>query len=161
MNYKLKIDNQIFDVEVGNLAERPIKTKVNGEYIEVWLETSSPYTTAQLKQESSLQSTLHTDHKATVAMVRSSEQNSIHVQQPRISPEHQDTVTSIKAPIPGVITAILIQTGAEVVVGQELCKLEAMKMNNSIRSTKVGKISKIHVSIGEHVKHNDVLFDFG
>jgi biotin carboxyl carrier protein len=67
---------------------------------------------------------------------------------------------TVKAPIPGVITAILVQSGTEVSVGQELCKLEAMKMNNSIRSSRAGKIATIHVSIGQHVKHNDALIEF-
>jgi biotin carboxyl carrier protein len=71
-----------------------------------------------------------------------------------------DLLKAVKAPIPGVITAILVQPGAEVSVGQELCKLEAMKMNNSIRSSRVGKIASINVSIGQHVKHNDVLIEF-
>jgi propionyl-CoA carboxylase alpha chain len=59
-----------------------------------------------------------------------------------------------------VITAILVQAGSEVVVGQELCKLEAMKMNNSIRASRSGKVGSVMVSIGQHVKHNDVLIEF-
>jgi biotin carboxyl carrier protein len=69
-------------------------------------------------------------------------------------------VNIVRAPIPGLITALLVQPGYEVSAGQELCKLEAMKMNNSIRSTRTGKIAKIYVSVGQQVQHNEVLMEY-
>jgi pyruvate carboxylase len=44
--------------------------------------------------------------------------------------------------------------------GQQLCTLEAMKMNNAIRASKDGVIGKVHVSVGQHVKHRDALFEY-
>ena len=59
-----------------------------------------------------------------------------------------------------MITAVLVHPGDEVAIGQELCKLEAMKMNNSIRSNRAGKIEAINISVGQQVKHNDSLMEF-
>lgn len=66
----------------------------------------------------------------------------------------------VLAPIPGVITALSVRPGAEVVIGQELCILEAMKMKNIIRSPRAGIIGSIHVSTGENVKYQEILMEY-
>ncbi len=66
----------------------------------------------------------------------------------------------VRAPIPGVIVSVAVQPGATVSVGQELCMLEAMKMKNIIRATRSGQIAAVHVSVGQAVKHHDVLMEY-
>jgi pyruvate carboxylase len=66
----------------------------------------------------------------------------------------------VKAPIPGVITAIQVQPGQAVQVGDILCSLEAMKMVNSIRAARSGTIGAIHVSLGQHVRHQELLLEY-
>ena len=41
--------------------------------------------------------------------------------------------------------------------GQELCVLEAMKMNNPIRATQAGLVKEILVSVGQQVQHGNPL----
>jgi glutaconyl-CoA/methylmalonyl-CoA decarboxylase subunit gamma len=53
-----------------------------------------------------------------------------------------------------------VSPGDEVEVGGELCILEAMKMKNAIRATRAGQIAAVHVSTGQHVKHNDPLVEY-
>jgi biotin carboxyl carrier protein len=154
MKLRVKLDDQIFDVEVGNPNERPILVNVNGATFEVWPEASvnQPLTSAlsQPKQIASQPEVGSPTPRVTgPAPTARPPANSAAV-----------VLSSVRAPIPGVITAILVCTGAEVEVGQELCKLEAMKMNNSIRANRSGIIENIHISIGQHVKHNETLMDF-
>jgi propionyl-CoA carboxylase alpha chain len=66
----------------------------------------------------------------------------------------------VYAPLPGVIDSIAVQPGDQVEAGQELCVLEAMKMKNVIRSARSGEVARLHVSVGQHVKHNDALIEF-
>jgi biotin carboxyl carrier protein len=66
----------------------------------------------------------------------------------------------VRAPIPCVITAVDVHAGSEVSAGQQLCVLEAMKMNNSIRASRAGRISVVDINIGQHIKHPDVLIEF-
>jgi len=35
-----------------------------------------------------------------------------------------------------------------------------MKMKNIIRAPRAGELSAVHVSAGQHVKHNDLLFEY-
>jgi biotin carboxyl carrier protein len=69
-------------------------------------------------------------------------------------------VKAVLAPIPGVIISVGIKEGEAVATGQELCVLEAMKMKNSIRAKRAGKICAVRVTPGEQVRHSQVLMEF-
>jgi biotin carboxyl carrier protein len=66
----------------------------------------------------------------------------------------------VRAPMPGVITAIAVKPGQQVARGADLCVLEAMKMKNNIRASRLGTISAIHVSLGQQVQYRDILIEF-
>jgi biotin carboxyl carrier protein len=66
----------------------------------------------------------------------------------------------VRAPIPGVIVALSVQPGVAVTFGQELCVLEAMKMENMIRAPRAGTIAAVRVTVGQHVKRQDVLVEY-
>jgi acetyl/propionyl-CoA carboxylase alpha subunit len=65
----------------------------------------------------------------------------------------------VKAPIPGKITRIFIQEGAEVQAGEPLLILEAMKMENEIRAPRDGVAGPIQVEPGEGVATGQVLVE--
>jgi biotin carboxyl carrier protein len=64
------------------------------------------------------------------------------------------------APLPGVVASIAVHPGTVTSIGQELCVLEAMKMKNAIRAGRAGRIAAVHISVGQHVRHNDPLVDY-
>lgn len=66
----------------------------------------------------------------------------------------------VRAPMPGVITAIAVKPDQQVARGAELCVLEAMKMKNNIRASRSGTISAVHVSVGQQVQYRDILIEF-
>ena len=63
----------------------------------------------------------------------------------------------LTAPMPGKIVRILVSQGAEVDAGAGVLVVEAMKMQNEIKSPKKGTIQKILVSEGAAVNAGDVL----
>ena len=69
-------------------------------------------------------------------------------------------VSEVKAPMPGSILSIITEEGAEVQNGDQLFILEAMKMENVIKSPGEGIIDKIHVSLNQSVEKNQVLISF-
>ena len=71
-----------------------------------------------------------------------------------------NVVKDIKAPMPGSILNIIVNEGAEVRQGDQLLVLEAMKMENVIKSPGDGMVSKIHVAEKENVEKNQVLISF-
>jgi biotin carboxyl carrier protein len=61
------------------------------------------------------------------------------------------------APMPGKVVRVLVREEAEVEAGQGIVVVEAMKMQNEIKSPKKGTIQKILVSEGAAVNAGDVL----
>ena len=65
----------------------------------------------------------------------------------------------VKAPIPGLITQIMVAPEQTVTVGQPLLILEAMKMGNEIRSSRAGVVKQIAVQPGQSVTQNTLLIE--
>jgi biotin carboxyl carrier protein len=63
----------------------------------------------------------------------------------------------IVAPMPGRIVRIIVAEGAEVEAGQGIVVVEAMKMQNEIKSPKKGIVKKIAATAGSAVNAGDVL----
>jgi len=66
--------------------------------------------------------------------------------------------TEIKAPMPGMILKIKKQPGDFVAHGDSVMILEAMKMENDLRSTAHGIIKTINVKEGNPVEKGTILF---
>lgn len=63
----------------------------------------------------------------------------------------------LTAPMPGKVVRILVSQGAVVEAGAGVLVVEAMKMQNEVKSPKRGTIQKILVSEGAAVNAGDVL----
>ena len=61
------------------------------------------------------------------------------------------------APMPGKVVRILVHEKAEVEAGQGIVVVEAMKMQNEIKSPKKGVVKKIVAAEGANVNAGDVL----
>ena len=64
------------------------------------------------------------------------------------------------APLPGTVIEIFIKAGDQIEAGQVILIIEAMKMKNSIRSRRAGKIAEVLVSAGQTVAHKQALVRF-
>lgn len=62
--------------------------------------------------------------------------------------------------ISGTIKNIYVKNGTRIAEGDDLLMLEAMKMNNIIKSPVNGKVKKIHVKPGERVPKDKLLIEF-
>jgi biotin carboxyl carrier protein len=65
----------------------------------------------------------------------------------------------VKSPIPGRIKVVFVQVDDRVEAGQPLLILEAMKMENEIRSPRSGLVSQLNASVGQNVTLNEVLIE--
>jgi biotin carboxyl carrier protein len=69
-------------------------------------------------------------------------------------------ILQVKAPMPGLVLSVLVAEGDEVKKGDSLLVLEAMKMENMIKSPSDGIIKKIEVKPGNTVEKNELLISF-
>lgn len=67
----------------------------------------------------------------------------------------------IKAPMPGRVVRVLVQAGADVEAGTTLCVIEAMKMENEVKTKAACKVVEVHVSEGATVEGSAKLFTLG
>ncbi len=78
----------------------------------------------------------------------------------RASPEpakaHEGQL-QLRADMPGKVIRLLVRAGDVVAPGQALLVLEAMKMQNEIRSPKAGVVGEIAVEAGSTVNSGDLL----
>jgi biotin carboxyl carrier protein len=63
----------------------------------------------------------------------------------------------VVAPMPGKVVRVLVEVGDKVEAGQGLLVVEAMKMQNEIRSPKGGTVERLHVKEGQPVNAGDAL----
>jgi acetyl-CoA/propionyl-CoA carboxylase biotin carboxyl carrier protein len=64
---------------------------------------------------------------------------------------------AVTVPMQGTIVKVLVEVGQEVEVGQTVCVLEAMKMENNISADKAGTVTEIKVGPGDSVGSGDVV----
>lgn len=70
------------------------------------------------------------------------------------------SVKELKAPMPGLILEIMIQEGTSIKKGDPILILEAMKMENVIKSPIDGVVKKLNVKEKDSVAKNQVLIEF-
>lgn len=69
-------------------------------------------------------------------------------------------VNNVKAPMPGLIIDMKVKTGDTVKTGDPLLILEAMKMENILKSSGEGVVKSVKVKKGDTVEKNQVLIEF-
>jgi len=68
--------------------------------------------------------------------------------------------TALLCPMPGLVKAISVRQGQEVKVGEALCIVEAMKMENVLRAERDAKVKTIRAKEGDTLAVDAVIMDF-
>ena len=64
-----------------------------------------------------------------------------------------------RAPMPGAIVSLAVAVGDQVVTGDEVCVLEAMKMQQVLRADWTGIVRAVHVHPGQQVLDGEPLVE--
>ncbi len=137
--YYVTVRGKQYTVEVPDPHARPVRAIVDGEVVEVDVASV-----------------------AAPAPVAAPVAAPAPAAKPAPAPDApQGAGEEVKSPLPGTVVSIAVSVGDQVVYGQELCVLEAMKMNNPIRASKPGVIQKVFVTVGQQVQHGAPLVTIG
>ncbi|MFS8085685.1 MAG: biotin/lipoyl-containing protein [Acidobacteriota bacterium] len=70
---------------------------------------------------------------------------------------HGDDVARIVAPMPGKVVRVLVKVGEQVEAGAGIVVVEAMKMQNELKTPKAGQVTTLQAELGATVNSGDVL----
>lgn len=70
---------------------------------------------------------------------------------------HASGDANIRAPMPGLVSHVLVEEGTEVQRGQAVVVLEAMKMENDLTAPRAGIVKSLRVAKGQAVNQGDLL----
>lgn len=145
---KVCIDNKNFVVDLAKVNEYLYLLKVNNKVYEI--------TTTKLNNEkynflldgNNFETTVRTALKEKAVEYLKNKENLVH----------RDEVI---APMPGLIINFKKKVGDKVKIGDSLLTLEAMKMENDLRSPASGIIKSVHFNEGQNVEKGAVILIIG
>ena len=65
------------------------------------------------------------------------------------------------SPMPGIVLSIAVSVGDQVTTGDDICVLEAMKMQQTLKADWSGVVSAVHVIPGQQVQDGDAIVELG
>ena len=165
--YKAKVADQNFEFEFSD--EKGLEGTVNGEVFKM-----------DLVHQVDVHHVIHENGSYTVELVSFDKENKtciLQVNNKEITVSVEDRfdlllhqlgmdniknhkVNELKAPMPGLVLNIMVQSGDSVTKGDGLMVLEAMKMENIIRTPADGIVKSIDVKKSDAVEKNQVLIKF-
>ena len=125
---------------MGDLSHSPVEVTVEGETFQVEVESLQPQRPARTRRGRGRGATPETAAPQSTSRTATS-----------------DDV--IRSPMPGRIISILVRPGDQVSAGDELCVVEAMKMEQSILAHRNGRVKTIHVQPRDSVSAGDPLIE--
>jgi len=138
---RIKVGDNWYVVEVGELTHSPVQVTVEGETFLVEIE-GLPATPPARPRRGRTQTP---DIIVPPPPTRSSA---------GVGPENV-----ITSPLSGRVISILVRPGDQVTAGQEVCVIEAMKMEQSIRTIRDGVVKEVLVQPMDTVRTNDPLIE--
>ena len=74
--------------------------------------------------------------------------------------DDEENKNSLICPMPGKLIELFVKVGDQVEVGQNLCIVEAMKMENTLQSSLKGQVKKINFKVNDLLKVDDIIIEF-
>ena len=133
---KIQVGEKPYTVEVDDLSTSPVQVRVDGETLEIDVKGLPSRTPTQSPPAF---------HSTTL--------------QPAAPTVPQETPGVMRSPMPGRVVTVNVKQGKKVSAGDEVCVIEAMKMEQSIRTTSAGVIKAVHIKPMQQVNTNDLLVE--
>ncbi|MBI2862276.1 MAG: acetyl-CoA carboxylase biotin carboxyl carrier protein subunit [Chloroflexi bacterium] len=151
IRYRLTVNDRTYEVEVGDTSRSPVTVVVNGVTYHIRVE----------QVETLVAPTHRLSPQVEVAPLTSLPPNSASTSARPSNAAVATKAATLTAPMPGKIIELNVEVGQQVVPGQQLCLLEAMKMGMPLRASTAGVVKEMRVSVGQTVSYGDVLIVLG
>ena len=138
---RVRIGDQWYTVEVGDLSQSPVEVTVDGETFQIDIEVDSGPAPPRRGRPAG---GLSVPDAPTATAAGSS------------APVDDDI---LRSPMPGRVMSVLVRPGDAVSAGDEVCVVEAMKMEQSILAHRAGVVKTVFVQPLDSVNANDPLVE--
>jgi biotin carboxyl carrier protein len=125
---RVKVNEEWYSVEVGDLYQSPVEVVVDGE----------PYL-------------VEVGAAAAGEMPARKPRQSPKQEQPGLRGITQGDERVIRCPLPGVVIAVSVTKGQVLEAGDEICVLNSMKMEQSVRMAKGGTVKNVKIKKDQSV----------
>jgi glutaconyl-CoA decarboxylase len=144
--FNITVADKTYKVEIGDLAGSPVTVVVDGQAYSV-----------QWERAAAAPAPVASAPTVPVAAAPAPQPKPVAPKPASIAPSGKGELFEISAPMPGKILKVSAKVGDKVKFGQQVCTLEAMKMESAIQSSTEGTVIAVKVSEGQAVQYGDVL----
>ena len=125
---RVRVNGEWYSVEVGDVYQSPVEVVVDGEQylVELGAAMEGDAPAPRLRQQPK-------------------------ADQPGLRGITQGDQRVIRCPLPGKVVSITVTKGQVLEPGDEICLLESMKMEQSVRMAKGGTVKNIKVKLDQSV----------
>nr|XP_054771330.1 LOW QUALITY PROTEIN: propionyl-CoA carboxylase alpha chain, mitochondrial-like [Lytechinus pictus] len=162
------IDGQRQDIVV-QMNDAGGKVNINGETLDVDISWSTAQdvitptindTTLCLQVIScDTAGNIQLQYKGTIFTLNVMQQEAANLQALMPEKVKPDMSKEVVSPMPGKLHTLHVQVGDSVGEGQEVCVVEAMKMHNSLFSSREGKVKAVHFVEGDSIAEEDIILE--
>ncbi|MFC4210006.1 biotin/lipoyl-containing protein [Pedobacter lithocola] len=164
--YKVKVNEKfLFDLDTNG-----VNTLLNGEPIDIDISASNSNLSNVIYQNKSFNTEVVELNKAeksckikvngNIYTVSLEDKFDQLLKQLGLDNLASNKVSEIKAPMPGLVLNVMVAEGSEIKKGDNLLILEAMKMENILKSSTDGIVKKVMIKQGDKVEKNQILIQF-
>ncbi len=132
--FRAKLGDRLISVEVLELPGGAMSLLVDGKSYDLRLEEKNDKVRVSVRDQQFLVDVVDERRRR----LREAAGHKLHVEGAQV----------IEAPMPGKVVRLLVKVGDEVAEGQGLVVVEAMKMENELKSPKAGKVKEITAKEG-------------
>jgi biotin carboxyl carrier protein len=132
---RLKVNGEWFSVEVGDPYQSPVEVNVDGETYMVEMGVAESDSLPTVRRQAP------------------------KVDQPGLRGITEGDERVIRCPLPGKVVSINLIKGQAVEAGDEICVLESMKMEQSVRMAKAGTVKNIKIKVDQSINAGSPLIE--
>ena len=138
---KVRIRDKWYTVEVLGLCDSSAEVLVDGQHVGVELH-DLPNPDPIAENPSTLQLEAPSGRRPAASQASS-----------------LSATKAFRSPMPGTIVSVAVKEGDQVVTGDEICVLEAMKMQQVLRADWSGIVRVVHVHAGQQMLDGDIILE--
>jgi biotin carboxyl carrier protein len=161
MKYTAVVEGKTIDIELSLTGSRSIEAKIDGEMIGVQMEKVEDGVYWMEWENRSIELSVAPNGDSYIVSLAG---RRIDVEivdgrsaLRRAAQRGHDGMAELRAPMPGKIVKVLVSEGTAVEVNQGLVVIEAMKMQNEVKSPKKGIVRRVGVREAAAVNAGDLL----